>query len=125
MDKNLLIAGIAYMPKSYEDLQTVTLCEILKKIGYFDFYDQVSEKDIELFLRKNPECIQLWLQYSADQRTDGIWYFLKLGEGSYEVAYHDKAVTKFQNKFTDSAEACAFYIKKEIEDLREFCISRN
>jgi len=124
MNKHALIVGIAYMPKTYEDLKAVTPCEILKKIGYLDFYNQISENDLESFLIKNPECIQLWLQYSADQRTKETWYFLKLEDGSYEVAYFDKTITTFHNKFTDSAEAAAFYIKKEIEDLRSFCNSR-
>lgn len=124
MDKNTLISEIAYIPKHFQDLQSMNLCEMLKKMGYFDFYNQVSEKDIEIFLRGKPECIQLWLQYSDDQRTDETWYFLKVAEGSYEVAYRDKTEKNFQHRFTNPEEACAFFIKKEVEDIRGICSSR-
>lgn len=123
MNKNILISGIVYMPKSFQDLQNVSLCELLKKMGYFDSYNEVSEKDIKLFLGKKPECIQLWLQYSEDQRTDETWYFLKVTEVLYKVAYRDKTEEKFQHRFINPAEACAFFIKKEIEDIRRICSS--
>ena len=122
MNKKDLIRKIIYLPKLHIE-QNISICDFLKKIGYFEFHTQVSEKDIENFLATNPECIELWLQYSDDQRVVETWYFLKSTEGSYKVAHHGKAGTDSLHEFSNLDKACAFFIKKILEDLRRICSS--
>jgi len=120
MNKRDLIRKISYLPKLHIE-QNVSLCEFLRETGYFEFHAQLNEKDIEDFLARNPECIELWLQYSDDQRVVETWYFLKSTEGAYKVAHNSKVGTDSLHEFSQPDKACAFFIKRIIEDIRRIC----
>lgn len=103
--------------------------------------DQVSDREIEAYLRGQPELVESWVENSADQRTSGAWWIvepidptrLKLyrendlsrrvylqfhAEGKWTVG---KGVPETdRSTFDDKFNACAFYIRRRIEELAEW-----
>jgi len=91
---------------------------LLKESGYFEMYEQVSEADITEGLNKHPECINDWLMVSEDKRTSSGWCFTQNGNEKYTVGYYPATANFRLTTYTDAKEACAAFIKREIENIR-------
>jgi hypothetical protein len=91
---------------------------LLKDAGYFDTYERISEKSIRTQLHGHAECIREWLLYSEDKRSDRGWYFQQQDGGGYIVAYFPSG-SEQPRHYSNDAEACAFFIKRELEDIRQ------
>jgi len=94
---------------------------LLKETGYFELHDQVSVDDIRNALVRDPACVQEWMQYIDDQRCSSSWYFVLNDDGLYEVGFFDSNTDPaYSNQllYENAMEACAAFIKHEIEDIR-------
>lgn len=95
---------------------------LLKETGYFHLHDQVSVSHIREALTRNPACVQEWMQYVDDLRCPSSWYFdFDDDENRYEVGFFDiRADPNRSNRvhYENATDACAAYIKHEIESIR-------
>lgn len=94
---------------------------LLKETGYFELHDQVSVDDIRNALVRDPASVQEWMQYIDDQRCSSSWYFVLNDDGLYEVGFFDSNTDPaYSNQllYENAMEACAAFIKHEIEDIR-------
>src|SRR6516225_1638772 len=95
---------------------------LLKETGYFGLHDQVSASDIREALTRDPACVQEWMQYVDDLRCPSSWYFdVDDDDNQYEVGFFDiKADPNRSNRvqYENATDACAAYIKHEIESIR-------
>jgi hypothetical protein len=95
---------------------------LLKETGYFELHDQVSASDIREALTRDPACVQEWMQYVDDLRCPSSWYFdVDDDDNQYEVGFFDiKADPNRSNRvqYENATDACAAYIKHEIESIR-------
>jgi hypothetical protein len=122
MDKEKLIYNIVYLPEIYVE-QDLSLIDYLQNIGYYNHFKRVSEKDILNFLVANPDCIELWLQYTKDLRTNVAWVFYKTEDETYKVAHMMGHEMVEEYEFEDALKACAFYIIREVEGIRMHFVS--
>jgi hypothetical protein len=91
---------------------------LLQATGYFEVHDQISEPDIQFGLARSPESVEEWTQYSEDKRTSG-WYIIQDDEGRYEVGFVAENGERSNQIWLDSRlDACAAFIKHEIESIR-------
>jgi hypothetical protein len=91
----------------------------LKATGYFELHDQISERDIRAALVRCSECVQEWMQECEDKRTSAGWYVMENDEGCYEVGYiTERGELQQRVVYSDRVEACAAFVKHEIETLR-------
>ena len=95
---------------------------LLKESGYFELHDQVSVSDIREALTRDPASVQEWMQYVDDQRCSSSWYFdFDADDNQYEVGFFDiNANPNRSNRvqYENATDACAAYIKHEIESIR-------
>jgi hypothetical protein len=90
---------------------------LLYESGYLEFHDQISEDKIALILKRNPEVIKKWLQFSEDKRSYG-WYFTKGEDGKCFVGHYPEGKEFEEINTSDEFMACASYIKREVERTR-------
>jgi hypothetical protein len=109
---------IINLPLDYKRLGNKSFYTLVKESGYFEMYEQITEKMILDALTEHPECINEWMGYSDDKRSDG-WYFLQNDEGKYIVGFWDRKEGSTETEYSDIKTACASFIMKEIEDVRE------
>jgi hypothetical protein len=50
-------------------------------------HNQISEADIFQELNQHLECIDLWLKWSENKRSNSGWYFRENEIGQYVVGY--------------------------------------
>ena len=96
----------------------MSVFSLLKDSGYFDAYESISEEDIRAALDGHTDCIGDWLLYSQDKRSDEGWYFQQKDGGGYIVGYFP-GYKEQPRQYSSSTDACAFFIKRESEDIRE------
>lgn len=114
------ITDVIGIPRQFKEFENVTFNSLLKETGYFDVYDKISVKVIRDALRADSDRVIDWLQLSEDKRSDAGWYFCRGDKGDYyEVGYFSLKANDIPSvKYSDSTEACAAFIKHEIEKIR-------
>jgi hypothetical protein len=112
MNLDKVIAEIIFLPLRLTREDGKSMHMILAELGYATIRNKIS---IELILHgilQNPEMIQGWLEYSSDKRTSNGWYFKIGNDHEYIVGSVD---CKKVDKFINVSEACATFIKRELE----------
>jgi ribosomal protein L36 len=95
-----------------------SIFELLEETGYFQVHSKISEEVIEKQLKKYPEYVNEWISYSEDKRGDSGYYIKREGK-IYIIGYLDKqGKIQILKKTNNRVNACAIFIKKEIEDIR-------
>ena len=119
MEKDQIIKSILRLPEIFYTEQNKSIYSLLKKTGYFESFTEVNEKDIFDLLIQHPEYIKLWLNWSEDKRSSSGWYFKGSEDRKYIVGYYpDNGEIKL-SEYTNAAEACSVFIKREIEEIRK------
>lgn len=94
---------------------------LIKESGYLEFSDQITEEEIKEILKLYPYLVNEWLLWSENKRvSDPVWAFMKFDDGSYLVGGKQNEEINTQDEFY----ACAAFIKREAEDLREFAVKQ-
>lgn len=119
MNTETLINSIVNLPEKFYSLENISIYSLLKEMGYFEMYSQVDEINILKELIRNPKCINQWLSWSEDKRSCLGWYFKQNGENKYIVGYYPVKGNLKIIEYFDIKEACAAFIKREIEDIRK------
>lgn len=114
MQKDRIIEDILLIPEKYHTLN-VSLIFLVNESGYSQHYSDISETDIYEALKQEPEIAKQWLSYSEDKRTSLGWYLQQAGRGYYVGSLTEKSGSVL---YPNLLEACAAYIKKEIEGIR-------
>ncbi len=119
MNKDNTINNIIYLPKKFYKQRDVSIYSLLKESGYFELHNQISEANIFDELIKHSECIDQWLNWSADKRSSSGWYFKQNENGKYIVGFFPPTENLKITEYLDITEACAAFVKREIEDIRK------
>ena len=113
-----LINEIISFPLKFNNLEDISLYSFLKEIGYFKHYNEVYENDVAKTLIQHPECINAWLNWSENKRVTSGWYIQNQENGHYVVGYYPSYEGNTQIFYSDITNACAAFIIKEIEAVR-------
>jgi hypothetical protein len=117
MNKTSIIKNIIFLPKQFSTGND-SVYFLLKESGYFELYNQISERDIFEILIQYLECIDQWLIFSSDKRCNSGFYFTQNDSGKYIVGYLSIEGNKKTTEYLDKFEACAAFIKQEVEEIR-------
>ena len=117
-NKNKIITGIIHLPKIFLIVKDISIYSLLKKTGYFENDSNIDENDILKVLLINQNFISDWLTWSDNKRVSAGWFFQKGENNKYKVGYFPFSENLKQIEFTNASEACAAFIKREIEDIR-------
>jgi hypothetical protein len=119
VNKTNIVSQIVTLPRRFHILGDVSMFSLVEATGYFALHDQISEADIRAALVRWPECVQDWFQHSEDKRTSSGWYLAEDNESCYETGYvADARVFTNRVQYNNAADACAGFIKRELEAMR-------
>jgi hypothetical protein len=112
------VIDLIHIPRKFEDFGNVSMYSLLRDSGYFEAHNQISESTIREALRAHPDMVDEWIRFSEDKRTNAGWYFRPTDRG-YQVGYFSRAQSCIKStEYRDRTEACAVFIKNEIEEIR-------
>jgi hypothetical protein len=118
MDKTSVLEKIIFLPRNFYKLRNISIFNLLKQSGYFELYDQIDNADILQAVTENRDVINDWLTWSENKRVTEGWFFTKNENETYVVDYSPYDKNKKQIKFANAEEACCYFIKNEIDIIR-------
>jgi hypothetical protein len=119
MQRKEIVTALIRLSNNYHHMQNVSIRALLKETGYLDSFIEIDEFELIEELREHPNFITDWMEYSDDKRTNEGWYFVE-DNGEYLVGFINvKLVKSNEVRFGDKVEACAWFIKKEVEEIRK------
>jgi len=114
------IEKIIHLSYDFRKRGNISSVNLLKESGYLEFFDQITEEEIEEMLKLYPHLVDEWLLWSENKRViEPVWAFMKFDDGSYLVGGKENVEINTKDEF----KACAAFIKLEAEDLRIFLIN--
>lgn len=116
--QNEIIHNILSIPERFKRANNISVNDLLKETGYFQKYESVTEENIKEILLVNYEYIDVWSSYSEDKRSESGYYF-KYDNNNYVVGYLDKSGKVSEKRYSEKVDACASFIKSEIEEIRK------
>jgi hypothetical protein len=121
MKNQKIIEALCRIPRDFRERGDVSMVSLLKETGYVEMPDQITVEAIELHLKAHPELVEIWQSESQDKRSSPAWYLMSPTD--YSNTRKAWVVGNYPSneihEFKDGFKACAFYIKKESEQLRE------
>ena len=117
MTANEIAKLVCDIPEEFRRRGDVSVAELFAASGYM-CSDPTVHAAIEQQLRARPRLVDEWLTYSADKRTSSGWY---VEDGAPAlVGYYDPQIGRSREElFTDRWQACAQFIIRELESMRE------
>jgi hypothetical protein len=109
---------IILLPRIFRKIGNKSFRDLLKDMGYFELYEDVTESRIYERLKQCPEYCDLWIEWSEYQRVDSGWYLQDEYTGKFIVGYHNMDSKTFSKEFKSKAQAVACFVKKHIEMIR-------
>jgi hypothetical protein len=122
MNNEIMINEIMNLPKKFYSEQDIPIYALLKNTGYFENPDLITEKNIFKKLEIHPEIIDIWFNWSENKRTNSGWYIILNHNktNKYEVGYYRNNKKVIEVEYSEINKACAYFIKREIEDIRSY-----
>jgi hypothetical protein len=118
MDSSSIAARLIFLPRRFSESGIKSFYTLLKETGYLELKAQVDVQDIREALSAEPKCISEWMQYSENKRCSSGWYFKQEAPNKFIVGYlGDGSSSGRPQQYTDSLDACATFIKHEIDNV--------
>lgn len=118
MNNDLIIKKILDIPHDFNAQGNISPYDLLKKSGYFEVHEKINEQNILNELRKNPKYTEDWFVYSGDQKSGG-WYLEEINKNLFVLGYYPSDPNIKSVEYVDKNEACAAFIKRKIEIIRQ------
>jgi hypothetical protein len=118
------------MPIAFRERGDVSLVALLRESGYLWRRATISEVALEEHLRAHSDLVDEWLRFSEDQRCSPAWYLVGPGRGAelrdgWRVGVFTGSKPRpAERVFQDGFTACAFFVKRQAEDLRRYWLQR-
>ena len=122
MNQEDVIAFVLQIPRRYA-VGNDSPMSLLVQSGYIEHHAEIGEQRIRNELAGRPDLLGEWEQYSDDQRSDGGWFLARGDAGEFEVRYMEHCKIKTVLKYSTRVEACAAFVKNDLELVRRFFLS--
>ena len=91
---------------------------LLEASGYLEHRRAIDVVAIRKHVAAHPELVGRWFGYSDDKRVSSGWYFsADSPQGPFVVGYFPSDPKKPETTYSDGVEACAMFIKHELESI--------
>jgi hypothetical protein len=112
-----VVVKVCFIPADFHRRGDVSVVYLLEESGYDTVRDAITVPILQQHLQGQPSLIDDWAGYSEDKRCSSGWYF---DDGRYSTGYFSSEAGRSREQvFTERTQACAEFIKHELESIRE------
>jgi hypothetical protein len=109
----IVVERVCRLPRDFRLVGTKSVIQLAEEIGIPAHRECITSSAVESQLLTQPELVDDWLLWSADQRCSPAWYFCEDGE-EYVVGYGPKGEEK---RFTNPISACTQFVIHEVGNI--------
>jgi len=111
-----IVSRVCGIPDDYNKRGDISTGKLLADSGYAAFRDEIGVVEILQHLEAHPQLIDSWAGYSSDkQRFKTGWFFDDRRHLIWR--YSSDGERACEQTFDGRAQACAEFIKREIDDI--------
>ena len=112
-----VVEKVCSIPTDHHRRDDVSVVYLLEESGYDAVRDAITVPIIQQRLQAQPHLIDVWAGYSEDQRCSSGWFF---DDRRYATGHYSSSAGRSQEQvFSERSQACAEFIKHELESIRE------
>jgi hypothetical protein len=112
-----VVEKVCSIPADFHRRGDVSVVYLLEESGYDTVRGAITVSVIQQHLQAHPHLIDDWAGYSEDQRCSSGWFF---DDRRYTTGhYSSSAGRSHEQAFGERSQACAEFIKHELESIRE------
>jgi len=119
MEMNEVFQTLVQFPRYFYAGRSRSFIDVYNDTKYFELHESITVPRLYEALKQDPKCVEEWALRSGDKRTTTGWYFNIEADAS-EIGFWDGHGIVKKQRFDDRFEACAEFIKKELEDVRNW-----
>jgi len=108
-----VMTKICEIPIDFERRQDVSMLQLMAESGYPRHRREITEPNIQSYLKTHPELIDAWERYSDDQRCSPSWAF----RGKTVAYIGSSGRPESEQLYPDAIMACAAFVKRIMEML--------
>ena len=109
-----VIASVCRMPSEFHRRGDVSILRLAEDSDYRAHQTAIGVEDFRQYLQAHPELVGEWYVYSDNKRTSSGWYF---DHATRRVGYYSGSRREREQTFDDVTQACAAFIKHEIDSI--------
>ena len=109
----IVVERVCRLPRDFRLVGTKSIIQLAEEIGLPSHRECITSSAVKSQLLAQPELVDDWLLWSADQRCSPAWYFCKDGE-EYIVGYGPNGE---EMRFANHLSACTQFVIHEVENI--------
>ena len=113
INRENVVERVCCLPRDFRLVGTKSVIQLAEEIDLPAHRDCVTSSAVESQLLAQPELVEDWLLWSADQRRSPAWYFCEDGE-EFVVGYSPNGEEK---RFKSRISACTNFVIHEVENI--------
>jgi hypothetical protein len=105
------------LPRALKRRADVSPFSLLQHSGYCERRSEITTTLLREMISRDPTVVNDWVGYSEEKRSSS-GHFLRKQAAGYDVGYlcEDRREVRLQS-YVSGVDACAVFIKKEVEEM--------
>ena len=112
----MTVEDVCRLAWDYGSFRTLSARELIARSGYGDRWRSISAELLADTLRRHPDWVDAWIQWSEDKRVSSGWYIARHGESDFDVGFYP---TVPPVRYGDRTRACAVFVRYELASIAD------
>lgn len=116
MPTNLVLEKLCRIAADFRERGNVSPIQLMRESGYKG--EPLDPNELQIILEKNAQLAEIWIEESADNRSDVAWYVhstTKDGRACWVVGIYPETEAKVY--FDNKSSAVAYFLVKDLKVL--------
>jgi hypothetical protein len=112
----MTVEDVCRLAWDYRTMRTMSARDLVARSGYRERWRSITVAMLEDTLRRHPEWVDAWIQWSEDKRVTSGWSITDCGESGFVVGDDP---TKPPVRYADRTLACAVFVRNEVASIAD------
>ena len=112
----MTVEDVCRLAWDYHSMGTKTARELIARSGYGDRWRSITMGLLADTLRRHPEWVDAWIQWSEDKRVGSGWYISSRADAAFDVGSHPSVPPV---RYLDRTQACAAFVRCELASIAD------
>ena len=112
----MAVEDVCRLAWDYNAIRTVSARELIARSRYRERWQSITAELLADTLRRHPDWVEAWIQWSEDKRVSSGWYITPRGASAFDVGCYP---TVPPVRYDDRIEACSAFVRQELASIAD------